>query len=160
MGDRIVVLKDGHVQQIAPPLELYERPANQFVAGFIGSPSMNFVEGTLENGAFESSMTDRLAVNGTEATSRDVTLGVRPEDLFVSATAPESKPTSVIGSYTIDVLEPMGNEVVMYASQGGTQLVARVEPQTLPSPGETVQLAADVSKLHLFETGSGRALRG
>ncbi|MEM1056714.1 MAG: sn-glycerol-3-phosphate ABC transporter ATP-binding protein UgpC [Bacteroidota bacterium] len=160
MGDRIVVLNAGHVQQIAPPLELYERPANRFVAGFIGSPSMNFVDGTLDNGAFVSGATERLEVPRTTNGHGAVTLGVRPEDLYVQAMAPSAKPTAVIGNYTLNVLEPMGHEVVLYASRGETQVVARVEPQSLPEPGQTIQLAADTSKLHLFDANSGDAVTG
>lgn len=158
MGDRIVVLKDGHVQQIAPPLELYERPANRFVAGFIGSPAMNFVEGALDNGSFISKVTERLAVSRSTNDERRVTLGIRPEDVFVAGNVPSNRATSVIGSYTLDVLEPMGHEVVLYASKQGQQIVARVEPQDLPEPGTSIQLVADTGKLHVFEGETGVAV--
>ncbi|MEM6328422.1 MAG: sn-glycerol-3-phosphate ABC transporter ATP-binding protein UgpC [Bacteroidota bacterium] len=158
MGDRIVVLKDGYVQQIAPPLELYNRPANRFVAGFIGSPSMNFVDGSLEPGSFVSRATERVPLPHDLNRHDGVTLGMRPEDLYVAGNVPDKKNTSVIGSFTLNVLEPMGHEVVMYASRSGQQLVARVEPQELPEPGATVELAADMSKLHLFDAESGVTL--
>ena len=161
MGDRIVVMDAGHIQQIAPPLELYNNPANRFVAGFIGSPSMNFVEGAMERTAggtvFASHVSDRLAVD--TGASGAVTLGVRPEDVYVAGHVPPNKQTAVIGNYTLDVLEPMGNEVVVYASRAGTPIVARVEPQKLPEMGDSIALAVDVNKLHLFEAESGVAVR-
>ncbi|OZC02779.1 ABC transporter ATP-binding protein [Rubricoccus marinus] len=162
MGDRIVVLDAGHVQQIAPPLELYNRPANIFVAGFIGSPSMNFIEGAVEVSAsgavFVSPGLEPLALRGAPTASSGITLGCRPEDLYVHGVAPEAKSLVDLGAFTVDVLEPMGNEIVLYASRGGTSLVARVEPQELPEPGASVSLSADATKLHLFDTASGVSL--
>ena len=160
MGDRIVVLDGGRVQQVAPPLELYARPANRFVAGFIGSPAMNFVEGHVEGGTF---VADGGAVRVEGAApggpSGPVTLGVRPESLFVADRVPPNKRT--VGSVIaiIKNLEPMGNEIVLYAQPaGGPPLVARVEPQPLPEPGEDVRLAVDLDALHFFDPGSGDAL--
>jgi multiple sugar transport system ATP-binding protein len=150
MGDRIVVLKDGHVQQIAPPLELYDRPVNTFVAGFIGSPSMNFLQGTAASGHVQTG-DQRLPLPAWATDhSGTVQIGVRPEDIYVAGQHPGSRRVSDPLTATIDVLEPMGNEIVLYATVGADSLVARVEPQALPSPGETVQLAFDLDKLHLF----------
>ncbi len=159
MGDRIVVLHDGHVQQVAPPLELYSEPANTFVAGFIGSPAMNFVEGavignqfTSVDGQFRTDLTD-------PATQGPATLGVRPEDLYTVATSPPGKRLSGPVQATVEVVEPMGNEVVAYARIGtGTRLTARVEPQPL-SAGDGVELRLDLDKVHLFDAESGVALR-
>ena len=162
MGDRIVVLDAGHIQQIAPPLELYNNPANLFVAGFIGSPAMNFIAGSIEKtasgAAFVSPDSHRLDLTWTPEAASGVTLGVRPEDLYLAQTAPEAKKTVPIGAYTLDVIEPMGNEIVMYLNGNGAQLVARVEPQPMPEPGSSVELAADATKLHLFDTASGVTL--
>ena len=156
MGDRIVVLHDGFVQQVAAPLELYDHPANTFVAGFIGSPSMNFVEGRIDGGAFVSD-SGAVRVEGLKSpTSGAVTLGVRPEDLYASVENAPGKRLSRPVPGTVEVEEPMGNEVVAYVRvDPETRLVARLEPQALPTE---VGLAADLDKVHLFDRETGRSL--
>ena len=155
MGDRIVVLKDGVVQQIAPPLELYNHPANQFVAGFIGSPAMNFVDGTVdEAGVFTSSaFSIPLGELGLEA--GPTTLGVRPEDAYVASQVPAGRRASDPFRLPLEVTEPMGNEVFVYAGLDDGQFVARVEPQELPEPGDPVELVVDLNKIHAFDANSG-----
>ena len=161
MGDRIVVLHDGFVQQVAPPLDLYNRPANTFVAGFIGSPSMNFIPGHLDGARFVSaSGTVVVDLEGEPTVQGPVTLGIRPEDLYTPAMSPTSKRLSdpVLG--TVEVEEPMGNEVVAYVRlDPDTQLVARLDPQPLADgPGE-LQLRLDLDKIHLFDVETGAAVR-
>ncbi len=160
MGDRIVVMKEGHIQQIAEPLALYNHPANTFVAGFIGSPSMNLVRGRLvQNGhlRFSSSCDSiELPLGPAHVSSlaahadRKVVLGVRPEDLYVAGSqeAPDSTESLEL---PLTVVEPMGNEIFAYARAGENTLVARVKPQPLPYPGSTIRLAVDVDKVHLFD---------
>jgi multiple sugar transport system ATP-binding protein len=156
MGDRIVVLKDGVIQQIAPPLELYDRPANRFVAGFIGSPAMNFLEGQLtgEDGRLVFDGGEGLRVEvpreraGSASPGDRVTLGVRPEDLRPAA---EGTGDSSVIALELELLEPMGNEVFVYARHEAHQLVARVPPQALPQPGEQIRLAVEPSRVHLFD---------
>ena len=165
MGDRIVVLKDGEVQQIDTPLALYDHPVNRFVAGFIGSPAMNFVEGRLagdgdtlafvaDADAFRIPITSDYATRLADYAGRAVTLGVRPEDVSVSA----GQAGRASSRWTVDVLEPMGNEVVVYAHAGPHTVVARVAPQVLPEPGESLDLDLDVSKLHFFDAETERTL--
>ena len=101
----------------------------------------------------------RLPLPSAPEAAGDVTLGVRPEDLYVSGMAPASKNVAPFGTFTLDVLEPMGNEIVLYASSGDTSVVARVEPQPMPQPGEPITLSADLDKLHTFDTASGVSLR-
>jgi multiple sugar transport system ATP-binding protein len=158
MGDRIVVLKDGVVQQIAPPLELYNHPANRFVAGFIGSPAMNFIEGGVDpiSGLFESDAFS-IPLPITEATD-EVSLGIRPEDVYVATTAPSDRSMSAPFTLPLEVTEPMGNEVFVYAGIGEEQFVARLEPQTLPEPGEPIELVVDLGKIHVFDAKSGASL--
>jgi multiple sugar transport system ATP-binding protein len=185
MGERIVVLKDGEIQQIDAPLALYAHPVNRFVAGFIGSPAMNFIEGALEaaaaglrfraeGGTFEVPLPDGVVVGGEGG--RPVSLGIRPEDLAVARE--EGGRFTPIGTWRLDVLEPMGNEIFLYASLGaegvvasaggdgagplgaGHSLVARVAPQPLPAPGEQVTLALDPSKIHIFDAETGMTLTG
>ena len=158
MGDRIVVLNDGVVQQIAPPLDLYNHPANRFVAGFIGSPAMNFVDGRVDGDTFTSAeMTIRGAALA-DLPAGEATLGVRPEDIYLDATAPQDRPMSSPFALAIDVLEPMGNEVFVYAATALGQLVARVDPQPLPEAGRHADWVIDLDRIHMFDATTGETL--
>ena len=172
MGDRIVVLKDGHVQQIAAPLELYGNPVNTFVAGFIGSPAMNLINGHLVGAGagqvFEAEPAGGVAFrvpvpagHPAAGTTGPATLGIRPEDLYVAGNAPASRRLSEPFEAILEVSEPMGNEVFLYVGVGADRIVARIEPQPIPEMGATVSLALDLDKLHLFDgaTGDSLALR-
>ncbi len=156
MGDRIVVLHDGHVQQVAPPMELYNHPANTFVAGFIGSPSMNFIHGALEDGAFVSE-SGSVRIEGVPTPVQGaVTLGIRPEDMYTVSETPVGKRVSSIVPGTVDVQEPMGNEIFAYVNIDPTsRLVARLEPQELH---DSIDLVFDLDKIHLFDRESGVAI--
>jgi multiple sugar transport system ATP-binding protein len=158
MGDRIVVMNAGRIQQIGTPIDLYDRPANRFVAGFIGSPAMNMIEGTVRDGAFVSSTGDvRIHLNGTTRVRGDVVLGVRPEDLH-NANGPYVPKTTAEVLMRVDVVEPMGNEIYVYATAGSHELVARLVPQQVPKPDESMTVAVDVSKLHFFNASSGERM--
>ncbi|MGH9422028.1 MAG: ABC transporter ATP-binding protein, partial [Thermoanaerobaculia bacterium] len=173
LGDRIVVMSKGHVQQIDTPMELYDHPANKFVAGFIGSPAMNFVTGTISSGtplqfvasggAFTLEIPPSLASRVDGLVGRPVTLGIRPEDVSV---APVSGPPLFTGESTIvdppvtaparlDIVEALGNEVFVYATVGSFSLTARIAPRPLPRLGEPVTLAFDLAKAHLFDEQTG-----
>ncbi len=168
MGDRIVVMKDGFIQQIDTPLNLYDHPENRFVAGFIGSPSMNFLSGRIvrDNGivfrAFGNALTMPVGRRYEDVLNgyldRDVVLGVRPEDVFVAGSPYITNPVAT-GSMLIDVLEPMGNEVFVYARSLDQTIVARVAPQPLPTPGQSVELAFDLTKLHFFDAETEGVIR-
>lgn len=170
MGDRIVVLRDGHIQQIDTPLNLYNDPANRFVAGFIGSPSMNLIDGVLgrdpevhfqaENREFRLPIQDewfREYVTGGK--TDQVVLGIRPEDLYVAGSRYADGQTAEV-SVTIDVVEPMGNEIILYTHVEGVEgsIVARIAPQDLPEPGHSLELSFDLSKLHLFSGDTGEKI--
>ncbi|MGA7303217.1 MAG: sn-glycerol-3-phosphate ABC transporter ATP-binding protein UgpC [Rhodothermales bacterium] len=162
MGDRIVVLKDGHIQQIDTPLNLYNSPANRFVASFIGSPAMNFIDGEItRDGGLQFAGADgnvSCKVNESAATrlsnhlGKKVILGVRPEDIYTSGGGDGRR--DQVGSFKLDVVEPMGNEIVFYAASGDNIVVARVSPQQLPDVGERISLWFDVEKLHFFDAES------
>ena len=167
LGDRIVVLDDGVIQQIDAPLELYDRPVNRFVAGFLGSPAMNFVEGRLldgdvpvfrsADGAFDVALTDAWARALAGHTGDRLTLGVRPENVA----GPEVRPDAPLSDVevSLEAIEPLGNEIFLHAVAGEHRVTARVAPQALPAAGETTTLALDLSKLHFFDGESGRAIR-
>ncbi|WP_436343664.1 ABC transporter ATP-binding protein [Natronorubrum sp. FCH18a] len=175
MSNRIAVLNDGKLQQIAPPLVCYNEPTNLFVAGFIGSPSMNFAEGELvEDGVqtpnFHVGLDPTTVPNVTVGDA--VTLGVRPEDVHLSRYADSlSQPTAPIDARS-DVIEPMGDEVFVYlllaegaersmdedpASSSG-QLLMSVTPDTEIEAEQDVDVVLDRSKIHLFDTETGDAL--
>jgi multiple sugar transport system ATP-binding protein len=161
LGDRIAVLKEGVLQQVASPMELYERPANKFVASFIGSPGMNFFSGTLSPTGSEGRCTFRgsdlsVGVPCAAASPGSVFLGVRPHDLEIigDATAGEG-----IIKGEVSVVEPMGNEQILYLtlSAGGRAVaVAPVQPRL--SAGERVTIRVRVQGLHVFDAQSGNRL--
>ncbi|WP_123536752.1 ABC transporter ATP-binding protein [Halosimplex salinum] len=182
MSDRIAVMNEGHLQQIAPPLVCYDQPANLFVAGFIGSPSMNFVDGTVRateietegfDVEFDPSYVDELG-EGDE-----VTVGIRPEDVYPAEDAGElANPTRPIRART-DVLEPMGDEIFVYiilrgedasdtdadtgaagaaSAHGVDELLMSVEPDSTLTDDEDLEVVLDREKVHLFDTASGDAV--
>ncbi len=167
MGDRIVVLRDGFIQQIDKPLNLYNHPNNRFVAGFIGSPAMNFVSGKLvddgglafraQGSAFTLPLAELKNREIKNYAGRDVTLGIRPEDIYVAGSPYIQNPVSE-AALTLEVIEPMGNEIFIYTRSLDEEVVARVAPQPLPEPGEKVQLAFDLRKLHFFDAESERTI--
>jgi multiple sugar transport system ATP-binding protein len=144
MADVIVVMLDGTVQQIGDPLEVYDRPANRFVAGFIGSPAMNFVDGRVVDDAFETRAGLRLPlpapVNGA-VTGRPLVYGLRPEHTRLDASGAEA---------TVQVVEPTGSEVQVIAEMGGQTITALFHERHPFRPGERIRIAPDPAKVHLF----------
>ncbi len=169
MGDRIVVLNEGRVMQIDRPLDLYAYPANRFVAGFIGSPSMNFVEGTVTGSgevfvargeAFSIPLAGPQAELLRNHGNRDVVLGVRPEDIDVAGNALAGTPGGPFVTLHLDAIEPMGNEVFLHARTSEQEVTARVVPQPLPEPGQEITVAFDSGKLHFFDARTGNVIAG
>jgi multiple sugar transport system ATP-binding protein len=162
LGDRIVVMNRGHVMQIDTPLNLYERPKNRFVAGFIGNPAMNFVSGTVEGGGtsrfvaeagdWEISLPTHVATPLTAARGRAITLGIRPEDVSVVA-GPRVAPATATAR--LDLVESLGNETFIYARAGRHDVTARVSPQSLPPLGSQIILAFNLEKAHFFDASNG-----
>ncbi len=168
MSDRIAVLDTGQLQQIAPPLVCYNEPANLFVATFIGSPSMNTIEGEITNDGFASTYGQVAAEFDPTAfgltPGQSVTLGVRPEDVYVTALADEiAHPTIPIPARS-DVLEPMGDEIFVYlvtedAAEGGSmeegsdpgEILMSVDPDSDIQEEEEMDVILDRSKIHLFD---------
>ena len=139
MGHRITVMKDGKIQQVGTPREVYERPANTFVAQFIGTPPMNLIHATVENGqAFSIPIP---VANGTK-----IILGIRPEHLTHGGGI----------QATVDIVEPIGHESIVYATAGTEKLVAIFDPHETPKVGETLSLGVDPAKVHLFDANGVR----
>ncbi len=159
LGDRVVVMKDGRVQQIGEPLELYGQPANRFVAGFIGSPAMNFVDVAI-SGAGDALWAEapglRLKVPshlrgrvGATAGQR-LTLGVRPEALRLANGKDEGVDDYSFAT-AVDVIEPLGNEILLNFRAGGVPMVARVDPGVRVKPHQSIRFSLDPERLHFFD---------
>jgi multiple sugar transport system ATP-binding protein len=164
LGDRVVVMKDGWVQQVGAPLELYGRPANRFVAGFLGSPAMNFAEvavadagGALwaEHAGFRVKVPPARAERLRAYRGERVTLGVRPENLHV-ATGEDAAENSF--DAVVEVVEPLGSEMLLDVRAADTPLVARVDPRTRVKAHESVRLAFDPEHVHFFDRKTEAAL--
>ncbi|GAB1488404.1 sn-glycerol-3-phosphate ABC transporter ATP-binding protein UgpC [Opitutaceae bacterium] len=168
MGDRICVMRDGRILQVAAPLELYNFPADLFVAGFIGSPPMNLFTGTLTGEGtalrFVESSSDTpvtvslpapLAAAVAAHGSRDVVLGIRPEDVQLVASPDEAHARA-----TVDVVEPMGAETYLTLKTSVGTFIARVRPNESATHGQTVWATFSLEKLHLFDRSTERAIRG
>ena len=152
MADRIVVMHGGIVEQIGSPLELYDHPANLFVAGFIGSPSMNILKGRLDGGSFVTESGMRLAVNGAAAHGdQPITLGIRPEHLRLD---PQGLPAEIV------TVEPMGSETQVAMRLGGHDLIGVFRERILNAPGEILKIGVETHQIHLFDTETGKRLEG
>jgi multiple sugar transport system ATP-binding protein len=151
MADKIVVMHDGVVEQIGAPLELYDNPANMFVAGFIGSPAMNFLRGRCELGRFvlEDGSALPLPDGFKHGPSEGVVYGVRPEHLVLGD---DGLPL------TVAVVEPTGSETQVIARHGSQSIVCIFRDRVLPRVGETIRVAPDVSRIHLFSERDGQRL--
>ena len=159
LGQRIVVLDAGVIQQIDTPMALYERPANLFVAGFLGSPAMNVLRGVLEGEALRLADGALVPLSGSampaQAQGREVLVGIRPEHL-----RPAVEGDVVAFQAHIDGLEPVGNEIFVNLDLGGLALVMRVPPQPLPALGESLKVALHGAHLHFFDPRTELRLQG
>jgi multiple sugar transport system ATP-binding protein len=152
MADKIVVMRGGNIEQVGAPLALYDRPANTFVAGFIGSPAMNFLPGTLSDGAVVLPGGTKLPVKAMAApASGKVTVGVRPEDLKVAG--------SGIGGEIV-LVEPTGSETQLLVRIGDVTATVTTRDRVGLAVGERIFLDAEPGRLHLFDDASGRRLSG
>jgi len=168
MGDRICVMKDGNIMQVDGPLNLYNKPQNMFVAGFIGSPPMNFFKGTivkdgtgtsfLEESAsgpgFSLKLDDRLIAASEKGSSQSVYLGVRPEDIEGASISDSAEIEAVI-----DVAEPMGAETFLYLkTPGGHDFIAKVQATHSFKLGERIHVRFDLARCHLFDSKTENVL--
>jgi multiple sugar transport system ATP-binding protein len=159
LGHRIVVMKDGEIQQVDTPLNLYDFPANRFVAGFIGSPSMNFIRAHVEAQGDRVYLTApgfRVRANPVLAQAvrpyagKEVWMGIRPEHLGLKGYTMIPEEENVIRG-EVEVAEPLGAETEIHVSVDGTVLVAKVDGHAPVKPGDRVELLADTSRLHAFD---------
>ena len=151
MADKIVVMHDGIVEQMGAPLDLYDRPDNLFVAGFIGSPAMNFLKGRIEGDAFvDGDLRLPLRAAPPASGGRPVIYGVRPEHFQIAA---DGIPVEVA------VVEPTGSETLIVVRAGSHEIICVFRDRVLPNPGEVIRIKPDPQLVHLFDQESGRRLQ-
>jgi multiple sugar transport system ATP-binding protein len=164
LGDRVVVMKDGLVQQVGEPLELYHTPANRFVAGFLGSPAMNFAavrvheaDGALHAGSegFRIDIPAEIGPRLRSYAGRDVTLGIRPEDLQL---ANGSHPPGLCFEAVVELVERLGAESLLDLQVGRQTMVASVEPTVRAQRGEKLRFAMRPERVHFFDAASEKAI--
>jgi len=151
MGDRIAVMRDGILQQVAPPRDIYENPANMYVAGFIGSPTMNFIPVTVDNKTAKASGFE-IELPRAPGIEKGV-LGIRPEALDEHAREGHGGM-----DLKVEVVEVLGSDQFLYGTVGGDAITARVDPALKVSPGDRVRLGVDTRRLHLFDVETEKAL--
>ncbi len=164
MGDRICVMKDGVIMQVAEPLELYNHPANMFVASFIGSPPMNFIDGILariggqlvfqeknvQGKGLSFELTKQMQAKCASFVGKDVVLGIRPEDI-ADAMTEELTLDSACGEAVVDVTEPMGSETFLHLHSGGHSFISKMAPGERHQVGDKINLLFNIEKSHLFD---------
>jgi multiple sugar transport system ATP-binding protein len=171
MGSRIAVLNGGFIQQLGAPQELYDHPSNMFVAGFIGSPAMNFfnnakivtdggVQKIVVEGIGQVSVPPLYTEQVKEAASSNhaLTFGIRPEHLEDIELMPEAERTGSVIEAPVEVVEHLGNELLVYMTAGGRQIVARLDPNSKAHSGAAIGLHVENKQIHLFDTETGKAL--
>ncbi|MFL6012190.1 MAG: ABC transporter ATP-binding protein, partial [Gaiellaceae bacterium] len=160
MGDRIAVMRDGILQQVGPPPELYTRPVNKFVAAFIGSPAMNFAtvraeDGTLKMGSARLELKGARAKAAADRKGRDLEIGFRPEDIEIANGTGDGV---VRFPAKIDVVEYLGKQELLHANAEGNDIVALVSSEQQVKAGENVEFAVPTDKLHLFDPETEESL--
>ncbi|MFA1713569.1 ABC transporter ATP-binding protein [Peribacillus sp. NPDC096622] len=160
MATRLVVMKDGIIQQVGAPKDVYEKPINVFVGGFIGSPAMNFFTGTLKEGTIkigeqtlEIPELKMKMLRDQGYVGKDVILGIRPEDFHNEGAYFTESPNTTFTTQ-IDVAELMGAEIMLYSTLEGQDFVARVDANNIIQAGEKIELALDMNKAHFFDKGT------
>ena len=158
MADRIVIMKDGFIQQIGTPKEVYDTPVNLFVAGFIGSPAMNFFNVTLKDGSISDGKGLNLRIPEGKwkvleqkgYNNKKVIFGIRPEDIQSEQVVIDANPGSVVNA-EVSVSELLGAETMLYSKVGDTEFISRVDARDYHEPGSVVELAFNMNKIHFFD---------
>ncbi|MGE3538981.1 MAG: ABC transporter ATP-binding protein [Candidatus Tectimicrobiota bacterium] len=165
MGDRIVVMRNGFIQQVGPPMEVYNTPHNQFVAGFIGSPPMNFMDARLvqDNGGLAVDLKGlRLPLPGQRAksveayTNKNIIFGIRPED--IKPAGEQQGGTLAPLSATVEVLEPLGPEIILELACQGYTFTARMDPHLRAKMHDKIDICFDMDRAHLFDAQTEQAI--
>jgi len=159
MGDRVTVMKDGVIQQVADPITIYDHPKNKFVAGFIGSPPMNFMNGQIikknnrvyfSEGKIQVKLVDEMVNKLSPYIGKDIVFGIRSEDIYDKLFVSEAPPENVV-RVSCEVVEPMGSEVYLYLNTGKHTFIARVGAHNRPKVNADIDMVFDMSKAHFFD---------
>ncbi len=159
LGDKIVVMKDGEIQQIADPHTLYNKPVNKFVSGFIGTPPMNFIEGKIikkdsrfyfDSESLQVRVVDDMLPYIKDYLWKDIFFGIRPEDIYDKLFVSEAPPENIV-RVNVDIVEPMGSEVYLYLKSGKAVFIAKVSGQEQVEPGQDLEVVFDMSRVHFFD---------
>lgn len=159
MGTKIVIMKDGEIQQVGPPMEVYQKPVNRFVAGFIGSPSMNFMQAkvvshdselVVNTGCLQLPIPDSMKNAYAQYAERDVIFGIRPSDILRPGYMKDFKGKAVVNGI-VEVMEPLGSEIILFVKCDEDNFVARVDPGANVRTGQEISLYFDMEKMHLFD---------
>ena len=166
LGDRVAVIKDGYMQQVADPITLYDKPVNKFVAGFIGSPPMNFMDGAIiksngkyyfDEGTFRVQIVEEMYPRIASFEGKAVVFGIRPEDIYDKLFISEAPPENTI-KVIVEVVEPMGSEVYLYLTTKKNNFIARVGPHNKPEVNQELEMVLDMSKIHFFNKDTDEAI--
>lgn len=166
LGDRIAVMKDGIVQQCADPMTIYDHPANKFVAGFIGFPPINIMNGKIirrgeklyfDEGNFQLKLVDHMNAFLSLYTGKEVTFGIRAEDIYDKLFVSESSPDNTINAIC-EVVEPLGSEVYLYLNTGRHNFIARVGAHNRPEVNREMSLVFDMNKVHFFDPKTDKTI--
>jgi multiple sugar transport system ATP-binding protein len=162
MGDRIAVMKDGILHQVADPISIYDHPKNKFVASFIGSPPMNFMNGKIikkdnrlyfYEGKVNVKLVEDMRQKLAPYVDREIIFGIRSEDIYDKLFVSEAPPENVV-KVNCEVYEPMGSEVYLYLNTGKHTFIARVGAHNRPKVNQEMDLVFDMSKVHFFDKDS------
>ena len=163
LGSRIVVMNEAEIQQVDEPLQVYDYPVNRFVAGFIGTPSMNFLEGSLtradgkltfDEGTCRIDLPTDLAEGLSSFDGRNVEFGVRPENLFHAGAGQDAELRSIIKA-EVRVIEPLGDEMILYLGTARHEFIAKVDSHFRTKVGSILDVPVDLNKIHIFDRESG-----
>ncbi|MBN1872355.1 MAG: sn-glycerol-3-phosphate ABC transporter ATP-binding protein UgpC [Candidatus Omnitrophica bacterium] len=159
LGDRVAVMRDGVINQCDTPMKIYDKPVNKFVAGFIGSPPMNFMNGTLiekkgklffDEGNFQLGTVDKMKSALAQFINKEVIFGVRPEDIYDKLFVTKSESDNTV-KVQVDVVETMGSEVYLYLKTPKHNFIARVGSRSTPELGKNIEVVIDMNKVHFFD---------
>ena len=163
MADRIVVMNNGYIQQVGEPEEIYEHPANLFVASFLGSPQINFVKGTYDDGYFVFKTGKRIKMSDMQTSllenykGKELIFGIRPEDIYVEDIVKETYP-STVSTFKIDVTEMLGHEYILYGNIEGNDFTMRTSLRVMAKEKSELEVAFDLSKCHVFDCDTEKSI--
>jgi multiple sugar transport system ATP-binding protein len=165
LSDRIVIMRDGYIEQVGTPEEVFKRPASRFVAGFIGSPPMNLVEATIDKGAVLFANGDSLPIpqqfRAAVSEGQKVVFGLRPDDVYPTGHGIDSGEASEVHQVelTVSITEPLGNETLVFVEFTGREWVSRMLNPRMLKMGDKINMSFDLSQAHMFDAVTGKTLR-